>query len=823
VNSTTITGVLDFPLIQDQTLKARVTTLRSAAKDLLIPGLQPDFTDHSINHSDSVVEYCEKLCEAIPESNQLTDKEAWLLYASCYLHDIGMFYENASDMETVRVHGWDSVWSSFSREDKAARLRDIHPELSSELIKKSHTCANPPIAFRFNDYDNPGLIAALCLSHGLNSESSEYAGAVSDVAGIRIRLLSGLLRCADILDESRRRANPYSQRARELPISSAIHWWRHYYTMDCVVVPRSHRITFVFDFPETERNIYENVIPAIQVPEIRKEFHRHQEVFGSANLVFDFEIQLVSTVQSSVQSMPDTVFIAMLRHHEGNVEAEISKLKSEWNETNQTRINLERQLGPDTQWYQIPASAKAYSSRWIPVDLRGSAYPIYSLFRHESLANAYQTCELRAINQLNLHDNAWSSEFKRYEVTILAIELLTRTLLNFPDQDQEGLVSFAREWSSRHWLTNPTFSGLNVLVSTTEESTIGSGMAMIAPAISCLLDGLFIATSAESNERQAVLEFHLDRARSKRRMPLGSKRSSSAIGSWFALCVAVCRATPARAIELVDEAAAVDFSLGLDFQTCATQAHPGKRINSLVEQTAIAFANAGLRFPPFSIELDRGALLATGLSGDHNEKIDVIACNDFELFAHFIHPLLRNVTDSKLKNVVPNYLLKGFLQIGMRMKADAWKCSEKTVIALRPMLLSEMATLFPEANRVHRADEVFLYSSWTAATVFARLCGGRLPLPREVEDLVNDPVLGYEILDESENWLSRLSSEPRDRTEWLQSEITGQNGETIVSKGYIFRPDGKIRHRLPTQMDILSVTSVSSRAQLAALRLCFDM
>ena len=59
----------------------------------------------------------------------------------------------------------------------------------------------PPIGFQLIDDDHPTAIASICAAHGIATESQQYAQLTTDAPGLRMRLLAGILRCADILEE----------------------------------------------------------------------------------------------------------------------------------------------------------------------------------------------------------------------------------------------------------------------------------------------------------------------------------------------------------------------------------------------------------------------------------------------------------------------------------------------------------------------------------------------------------------------------------------------------------------------------------------------
>lgn len=85
---------------------------------------------------------------------------------------------------------------------------------------------------RLTAQDHPREIAAICEAHCLDAKSRRYLALMRkyDKPGMRIRLISAILRLADILDEAQHRAIVQQRESLDLNIESRMHWWRHYYT-----------------------------------------------------------------------------------------------------------------------------------------------------------------------------------------------------------------------------------------------------------------------------------------------------------------------------------------------------------------------------------------------------------------------------------------------------------------------------------------------------------------------------------------------------------------------------------------------------------------
>lgn len=95
----------------------------------------------------------------------------------------------------------------------------------------------------------PNYVAAISEGHTLPIESPRYRELTVDGPNLRIELLSALLRIADILDLSRRRANRAKELTLGLSVESQTHWWRHHYTEDIVIDQDRKLVSVWFDFP----------------------------------------------------------------------------------------------------------------------------------------------------------------------------------------------------------------------------------------------------------------------------------------------------------------------------------------------------------------------------------------------------------------------------------------------------------------------------------------------------------------------------------------------------------------------------------------------
>lgn len=300
-----------FRFLLDQSKRSRLIGLRDAVMPILANNLQTEFTDHSCDHSDAVVHLVDQLAGPMQSgSRPLSERELFVLYAACYLHDIGMQYENAGHTQTIRNAKLNIDWASLSREERSTHLRRLHPMLAAEMVSLSVRSSSPPIGFALTDEDDPQLIAFLCEAHGLDVDSERYRK-LAAIPAVRMDLLSGLLRMADILEESSRRAKRRKAETLLLPIESQAHWWRHYYTREVDFDTISKCITLIFDFPAARRQDYADLVPNLNVPNIQDELRRHAQPFARYGVPWVIKPLVDDNPYGVAEDMPLGVMLIM--------------------------------------------------------------------------------------------------------------------------------------------------------------------------------------------------------------------------------------------------------------------------------------------------------------------------------------------------------------------------------------------------------------------------------------------------------------------------------------------------------------------------------
>ena len=293
-------------------------TLRETITPILSNRLHWHFTDHSVSHSDRVAALCERLAEPLAQS--LNPTEAYVLYAACYTHDVGMHNERAGGFgrlkELVELDGFG--WQDMPQEQRLDYLRRFHHQVSADMIEASCRHDNggydgPPIGLSLNQNDHPAWVAAVAESHAADTADPRYEVLVDQPTGqVRLRLLSALLRLADILDEAQHRAPEHQAKTLDMNDESKLHWWRHYYTREVDLNPTTSLVTIYYEFPRDNFDRYRTVVPELQMPWVRQEFERHRAALAENGLSWHVIDRPRTLPFDTLETMPEAVYLRML-------------------------------------------------------------------------------------------------------------------------------------------------------------------------------------------------------------------------------------------------------------------------------------------------------------------------------------------------------------------------------------------------------------------------------------------------------------------------------------------------------------------------------
>ncbi len=297
-----------YEFLSNEKYKNALLHIRDQCIPILENNLFPHYTDHSIHHSDRLVYYIDKLISPMLSGKELSDQELMILYLACYLHDIGMQYEKAGETTIIQELYDYQIWKDMPIEKKHGAIRDHHNKISAELVL--HHIKE--LGIHLDNDVKPEYVACLCDAHCLDTDSEDYNALMAcSPPNIRLRLLSGLLRMADILDESSKRANLNKSKSLDLDVYSQMHWWRSYYTEEVHFDIPNRTVDLYFNFPKQKNTEYEKIIPELQVPEIQSEFSLHTKELNKIGLGWSVEYKILEKPYDFAEEMPDQVYLEM--------------------------------------------------------------------------------------------------------------------------------------------------------------------------------------------------------------------------------------------------------------------------------------------------------------------------------------------------------------------------------------------------------------------------------------------------------------------------------------------------------------------------------
>ena len=224
-----------------------------------------------------------------------------------------MQYENAGNTRVIQGMNLSPSWDEINENERRELLRRYHHKISAELVAESVGSGTQPINMQLRDDHHAAQIACLCEAHCVTPTTQRYSELMSESPRLRMPLLSGLLRLADILDESRHRACREKAETLRLNLESQTHWWRHYFTKDVEVRSDEKKITIWFEFPAEHVDEYQRIIPHLQVPWIEQELDHHREAFNQVGMGWTLQLKTETGPFSKVEPMPDLVMMEMLK------------------------------------------------------------------------------------------------------------------------------------------------------------------------------------------------------------------------------------------------------------------------------------------------------------------------------------------------------------------------------------------------------------------------------------------------------------------------------------------------------------------------------
>lgn len=223
-------------------------------------GMFKEYTEHGVKHSEEIIKIFDWL---IHNDTSLNDLEKLLLMMSAYFHDIGMVPRDEI-ISTLKNNQFDSDpnfkitnFSDFLSDNNTVKgfaeldydikfeeyIRKIHPLLSANIILSiifPKLCPTDCTSCH-------RTIARICASHGYSFEEVEklsnaipiHCSLYNDTLNVNVKFLSILLRLADLLDISNKRAPEYVYNIiKPKNYVSVKEWAKHLNTLGIMLNPQ---------------------------------------------------------------------------------------------------------------------------------------------------------------------------------------------------------------------------------------------------------------------------------------------------------------------------------------------------------------------------------------------------------------------------------------------------------------------------------------------------------------------------------------------------------------------------------------------------------
>lgn len=176
-----------------QNLKNAIAVLGIALDQFV--NIFPTFTDHSVIHSEDVLQLCNGLLNE--KIQMLNADECYILAMSCYLHDVGMGISESDYQEFLTQIDTKNFFSKHPDATVADTVRTFHNEFSGCYIKKYADFYEIPTK------EHVWGIIQVCRGHRKTDllDKSEYPDLTLDNGNIvHLACLAAIIRLADELD-----------------------------------------------------------------------------------------------------------------------------------------------------------------------------------------------------------------------------------------------------------------------------------------------------------------------------------------------------------------------------------------------------------------------------------------------------------------------------------------------------------------------------------------------------------------------------------------------------------------------------------------------
>jgi HD superfamily phosphodiesterase len=294
---------------EDDTYRNKITLIEDLAEECLknISEVFTNYTDHSINHSKSVIAILNKILFESGEKDVLSVLEVYILLAAAYLHDTGMA---------------DGVIKRDGRivdEDEKTKIRKTHHELSAKFLK-SYSKKHKNLIGNSNPIPNIEEICKVVIGHRkVDLNSTDYDDSPHNLEKIKVRFLAALLRLADELDILQYRARKsFLQNENDHDYESKLHHFKHWYVKACSI--EEGVITVTYRFPEGYEKLYKSLFDQLIQKKIEEVLKETQKILHQNGISLILEDSTVST-SNQVEPMPQEV-LDMARNEYKKISSE---------------------------------------------------------------------------------------------------------------------------------------------------------------------------------------------------------------------------------------------------------------------------------------------------------------------------------------------------------------------------------------------------------------------------------------------------------------------------------------------------------------------
>jgi len=267
-----------------------ILEVRRKVADALGSNVLPHFTDHSIAHSDRVIEIVHRLVDrnlTAAGDVVLTADELFILALAVLLHDVGM--------QLPKSHGIDSPVSELTREDLSKVRRD-HGEVSGKVIRDMLNGDGDVLKLGLTQHHftkRLPVVASLCERHQSAVQYNPEERTKIAQGTVRVGLLIAILRIADQLDCDFRRVNLDRLDHYAIPIESIVHWLVCSY-VDAVTI-EDGLVEICASFPEAMTGPEVEYFSSLLILKLRAEYKMAENMLWHNNVAVRVPDTVVKT------------------------------------------------------------------------------------------------------------------------------------------------------------------------------------------------------------------------------------------------------------------------------------------------------------------------------------------------------------------------------------------------------------------------------------------------------------------------------------------------------------------------------------------------